>query len=179
MTSKSRIKMIEYEKITCKHCCKKTAFILKHIAKDQDCKSAYNDDELNALRKYSKSITNANKRNLRFNKYNSEDAAEKYYINMLVKDQGEIYENQHEKRIECSSCKRKLKMKSILNHIARSSKCNEYYDLLSSKQELDSIQRQVDEYQSLRQDESKKKKMERLKHEKEEEKKHESILLYF
>ena len=170
MTTKIRTEMMKYEKITCKHCCKKTAFILKHIAKDQDCKSAYNDNELNALGQYSKSISNANKRNLRFCKYNSEDAADKYYINMLVKDQGEIYENPLEKRIECNACKRKLKMKSILNHIARSSKCHEYYDLLSSKQELESIQRQVDEYQKTRQDESKKKKIERLKHEKAERK---------
>ena len=70
--------MSTYEKITCKYCYKKTAFILKHLAKDRDCRLAYNETELNALRLYSKNITDANKRNRARNQYDSEKEAKKY-----------------------------------------------------------------------------------------------------
>ena len=70
--------MSTYEKITCKYCYIKTAFILKHLAKDRDCRLAYNETELNALRLYSKNITDASKRNRAWNQYDSEKEAKKY-----------------------------------------------------------------------------------------------------
>ena len=70
--------MSTYEKITCKYCFKKTAFILKHLAKDKDCRLAYNETELNAFRMYSKNITDTNKKIRARNKYDSEKEAKKY-----------------------------------------------------------------------------------------------------
>ena len=70
--------MSTYEKITCKYCYIKTAFILKHLAKNKDCRLAYNETELNALRLYSKNITDTNKRIRAWNNYDSEKEAKKY-----------------------------------------------------------------------------------------------------
>ena len=52
--------------------------------------------------------------------------AEKYYLHMMVKEQGGMNENNTNERIECKYCKRKLKVNAILNHIGNSINCNEY-----------------------------------------------------
>ena len=62
--------------------------------------------------------------------------AEKYYLHMMVKEQGGMNENNTNERIECKYCKRKLKVNAILNHIGNTIKCNEYYNLSSSKKKL-------------------------------------------
>ena len=72
--------MSNIEQITCKHCFKKSSYILKHIAMDKDCKSAYSEKELQSLRSYSKSITDTNKRIQSKNKYDSEEKAKKYQL---------------------------------------------------------------------------------------------------
>ena len=61
-----------YELITCKHCFKEFAFILKHLDKEKVCKSTYNETELNSLRMYSKSIKDAKRRKYKSDKYQSE-----------------------------------------------------------------------------------------------------------
>jgi hypothetical protein len=58
-----------YELITCKHCFKEFAFILKHLDKENVCKSTYNETELNSLRMYSKSIKEAKRKKYKSDKY--------------------------------------------------------------------------------------------------------------
>ena len=66
------------EKVACKHCGKEFAYILKHLANASICKSVYQEDELNSLRLFSKSISDANKKIKAWNNYKSEDRAKKY-----------------------------------------------------------------------------------------------------
>ena len=160
------------EKVACKHCGKEFAYILKHLANSSICKSVYQEDELNSLRLFSKSISDANKKIKAWNNYKSEDRAKKYqtekhkvaenyYLDGLVKDQVELNKDESDERIDCQ-CKRSFRKNSILKHVANSTECKNYYKLPSSKEELKI-------FQITSKNESKRKKHEKLKYEKEQE----------
>ena len=181
------------EKVACKHCGKEFAYILKHLANVSICKSVYQEDELNSLRLFSKSISDANKKIKAWNNYKSEDRAKKYktekhkvakkyqkikhkvaenyYLDGLVKDQVELNKDESDERIDCQ-CKQSFSKNSILKHVANSTECKNYYKMPSSKAELKI-------FQITSKNESKRKKREKLKHEKEQERlrvRRESIL---
>ena len=170
------------ENVACKYCGKEFAYILKHLANVSICKSVYQEDELNSLRLFSKSISDANKKIKAWNNYNSEDRAKKYqkekykvakkyqkikhkvaenyYLDGLVKDQGELSKDASDERIECK-CKRSLRKTSILKHIAHTNECKNYYKLPSSKEQFNT-------FKMTSRNESKRKKSEKLMQEKEE-----------
>ena len=159
------------EKVACKYCGKEFAYILKHLANSSICKSVYQENELNSLRLFSKSISDANKKIKAWKNYNSEDRAKKYqkekhkvaenyYLDGLVKDQVELSKDASDERIECK-CKRSLRKTSILKHIAHTNECKNYYKLPSSKEQLNT-------FKMTSRNESKRKKGEKLLQEKEE-----------
>jgi hypothetical protein len=140
--------------------------ILKHIAKSENCKRVYNSDDMKLEFQKIKLFANPASRD---RPYQSEyykkikhKVAEKYYLHMMVKEQGEMDEDNTNERIECKSCKRKLKVNAILNHIGNSIKCNEYYNLPSSKRKLKRLRKKC-------KNASKKKRSEKLAQEKAEE----------
>ena len=166
----------ECEKVACKYCGKEFAYILKHLANSSICKSVYQEDELNSLRLISKSISDANKKINAWNNYKSEDRAKKYqtekhnvakkyqkikhevaenyYLDGLVKDQGELNKDESDERVDCQ-CKRSFRKTSILKHIANTNECKNYYKLPSSKEQFNT-------FKMISSNESKRKKTEKL-----------------
>ena len=77
--------MNAFEELTCKSCKGRFAYILKHLAKDKDCRSTYNENEYKSLKLYSKDMTDSNKRIAEANRYqkNKTQRAKKYLENKV------------------------------------------------------------------------------------------------
>ena len=140
--------------------------ILKHIAKTENCKRVYSSDDMKPEFQKIQLFAYVSRDRTDKSEYyqkNKDRIAEKYYLHMMVKEQGGMNEDNTNERIECKYCKRKLKVNAILNHIGNSIKCNEYYNLPSSKKKLKMLRKKCKKT-------SKKKRSEKLGKEKAEEK---------
>ena len=135
--------------------------ILKHISKSASCKDTYYQGKT--------SIVNKAKRSAKYYQEVKLKKAEEYSSKKAAKEQEMVNEKPNIERVICMICNRHFELKTILKHIAKSTKCNKIYNLPSAKSDLKMIKKKVKKHYKANRKYDPKKRKEKYKVEKQKE----------